>query len=110
MADISDDAHHGSLRSVREHDLPNRILSGKQSARRSLIQNNHVQRAFRVAFRKIPPGLQRDSHGMEISLADDARESLWILALLVLHSLCSQTPAPVRPERQCVRQTLCLDS
>src|SRR5690349_24983193 len=47
---------------------------------------------------------------MEISLADDARESLWILALLVLHSLCSQTPAPVRPERQCVRQTLCLDS
>jgi hypothetical protein len=95
---------------VLRHRLSDRVLPGPQSASQSLIHHHHRFTRRSIALREFSPRLQRDSQGLEVSIAHDANKCLWMMALFVNLPFTRDLPTPIPVERQDIAYPGCCDA
>ncbi len=110
MADVSDDADDFALRIILAHDFSDGIFAGPQSAREGFVDDDNFGGIGGIALGEIAAGAQRNSHGVEISGADDADESIGIIIARVGLSLGGDAPAAIAAKGKRVGQAGSFDS
>src|SRR6266581_2426463 len=85
---------------VLRHHLSDGVLARPQSASQGLIHHHHGLARGSIALREFSPRLQRDSQGLEVSIAHDANKCLRMSALFVNLPVTRDLPTSVPAERQ----------
>src|SRR5271154_3910867 len=104
MTDVGHHAHYFLCGLVGDEKLSNRILPWPQPASHCFVDDDDGFIRQAVARHKIAPGHNRNSHGFEIAVADDAHESLWIFVRFIDLPLDRDAPGSIAAERQRVSE------